>query len=90
MKRIKIDSLDKLEAFIDNEAVSLENRLDVFVQALDHYPLHILLVKYNDSCTVIENREEVEKGLKRIIAEIQADPNQKFYAGLWVAYEHND
>jgi hypothetical protein len=90
MKRLKIDTLDKLEAFVNNESVSLENRLSVFSQAMDNYPLFILEVKFDDTCTTIENRLEVQEQMKRVIADVKADPNQKSYRGFWVAYEHND
>lgn len=90
MKRLKIDTLDKLEAFVNNESVSLEDRLEVFTQATENYPLFILSVKYDDTCTTIENRLEVQEQMKRVIADVKADPNQKSYRGFWVAYEHND
>lgn len=90
MKRIKIDTLDKLETFIKNEAVSIEDRLEVFTQAVENYPLFVFAVKYDDNCKIIENRGDVLAGMLRTIAEIKADPNKKAYTGVWVAYEHND
>lgn len=90
MKRLKIDTLEKLETFIKNEAISIEDRLEVFTQATNDYPLFILLVKYDDTCTTIENRKDVLTGMLRTISEIKADPNQKTYRGFWVSYEHND
>jgi len=86
MKRIKINTLDKLETFINNESVSLENRLSVFSHAMDNYPLFIIEVKFDNSCNVIENREEIEEQMKRLISDIKADPNQTAYRGFWVYY----
>lgn len=90
MKRIKVDTLEKLEKFVADESISLENRLEVFTQATNNYPLFILSVKYDDSCKIIENREAVLNGMLRTISEIKADPNQKTYRGFWVSYALND
>lgn len=88
MKKLKIDSLDKLEAFINNEIISLEDRLTVFTKAIDQYPLFIISVKFDDDSKIIENRSEVLEQMKRLLKELKADPNQATYSGFWVAYEN--
>lgn len=89
-KRIRIKSIDDLEKFVNDESVTLENRLQIFTQAVENYPLFVFVVKYDDSCKIIENRSDVLAGMLRTIAEIKANPNQKAYTGVWVAYRHND
>jgi len=90
MKRIKINTLDKLEAFINNESVSIENRLSVFSQAMENYPLFIIEVKFDESCKVIKNREEVQEQMNRLISDVKTDPNQTAYQGFWVYYLHTN
>lgn len=90
MKKVRIKSIDDLGAFVSNESIKLEDRLEVFTQAVENYPLFVFVVKYDDTCTIIENRSDVLAGMLRTIAEIKADPDQKTYRGFWVAYEHND
>lgn len=80
MKRIKIDTLDKLEAFINNESVSVENRLSVFKQALKQYSLWIMEVK-NGTGGDIEQPERVVSEMLRVVKQLQADP-EKFIAGF--------
>lgn len=88
--KVRIKSIDDLEAFINNESIKLEDRLTIFTQAVENYPLFVFAVKYDDNCKIIENRGDVLVGMLRTIAEIKADPNKKAYTGVWVAYEHND
>lgn len=87
---VRIKSLSDLEKFVSDESISLENRLEVFTKTLDNYPLFVFVVKYDDTCTIIENKVDVLTGMLRTISEIKADPDQKTYRGFWVAYEHND
>lgn len=86
MRRIKIDSLDKLEVFINNESVSLEDRLTVFKQTLNSFPLFVLSIRLNDDCTVIDNPEAVLNGMLNTLSEIKADTNLKTYRGFVVLY----
>ena len=37
MKKLKIDTLEKLETFISNDSLSIEARLEVFEHALKEY-----------------------------------------------------
>lgn len=87
---VRIKNLNDLEAFINSESIKLEDRLEVFTQAVENFPLFVFVVKYDDTCKIIENRSDVLAGMLRTIAEIKANPNQKSYTGVWVAYEHND
>jgi hypothetical protein len=89
MKRIKIDSLDKLETFVKNEAVSIEDRLQVFEQALNSYPFFVIALKYDDTCIKIENVEAVAGQMIRVVQDIRQAPNNKYYTGFSVLYEHN-
>ena len=86
MKRIRIKSIGDLEKFIQDERVTLENRLEVFTQTLENYPLFVFAVKYDDTCTVIENRGDVFAGILRSLAEIKENPNEKTYTGFMVLY----
>ena len=88
--KVRIKSIDDLQNFVQDENIKLEDRLEVFTQAVENYPLFVFAVKYDDSCRIIENRSDVLAGMLRTIAEIKADPNKKAYTGVWVAYEHND
>lgn len=88
-KRIRIKSISDLEKFVNDKSISLENRLEIFTQTLDSYPLFVFVVKYNDTCNIIENRSDVLAGMLRTIAEIKENPNQKTYRGFWVSYKHN-
>ena len=89
MKRIKIDTLEKLETFIKNEAIRIEDRLEVFAEALKQYHFHIMGVKYNDDCKKIENAEAVAGQMFRLIQDIKEAPESKFYYGFLVTYEIN-
>tara|TARA_R110000868_G_scaffold339427_2_gene600174 strand:+ start:1539 stop:1811 length:273 start_codon:yes stop_codon:yes gene_type:complete len=90
MKRIRIKSIGDLEKFIQDERVTLENRLEVFTQTLENYPLFVFAVKYDDTSKIIENRESVLAAMIRTLNEIKADPSQKTYTGVWVSYHHNN
>jgi hypothetical protein len=89
VKRVKIDSLDKLETFVKNEAVTIEDRLQIFEQALSSYPFFVIALKYNDDCNKIENVEAVAGQMLRVIQDIRESPNNKYYRGFSVIYEIN-
>lgn len=88
MKRLKIDSVPLLENFVKNESVSIEDRLTVFKQTLNSFPLFVLSIRLNENCTVIDNQEAVLAGMLNTLAEIKANSEQKFYAGFCVVYKN--
>lgn len=88
MKRLKIDSVPLLENFVKNESVSIEDRLTVFKQTLNSFPLFVLSIRLNENCTVIDNQDAVLAGMLNTLAEIKANSEQKFYTGFCVVYKN--
>lgn len=85
MRKLKIDTLDKLEAFILNENISLENRFDIFALATKQYSVIILKIT-NGEGGKIENSNKTLAEMIRIIDDIRATP-ESFIAGFVVQYK---
>lgn len=89
MKKLKIDTLEKLETFISNETIIIEKRLEVFVEALKDYKFFIIEIKYDETCKKIENVEAVARQMVRVVQDIREAPESKFHFGFSVLYKHN-
>ena len=86
MKKLKIDTLEKLETFISNDSLSKEARLEVFEHALKEYVFFIVLVKDEDQKEVFDPDNKIVAEMKRIINEIKATPQKQNYKGFMVLY----
>ena len=86
MKKLKIDTLDKLETFISNDSLSKEARLEVFEHALKEYVFFIVLVKDEDQKEVFDPDNKIVAEMKRIINEIKTVPQKQNYKGFMVLY----
>lgn len=86
-RKLKIDSLDKLEQFIDNQSISIEARLNVFQEALKAYPLFILHIKFDEEKIKIEDPEKVFREMKRLLKEIK-ETDKLHYTGFVVLFEN--
>ena len=86
MKKLKIDTLDKLETFISNDSLSKEARLEVFEHALKEYVFFIVLVKDEDQKEVFDTDNKIVAEMKRIINEIITVPQKQNYKGFMVLY----
>ena len=86
MKKLKIDTLDKLETFISDDSISKEARLEVFEHALKEYVFFIVLVKDEDQKEVFDPDNKIVAEMKRIINEIKATPQKQNYKGFMVLY----
>lgn len=78
---IRIKSLNDLEAFLLTD-VSIETKYNVWTEALDQYPFHVIEVKYSQESKEIET--DILPHLKRIIGEIR---NNEPIHGFWVAFK---
>ena len=85
MKRLRLHSVPLLEGFIKDESISLEDRLTVFKQTLNSFPLFVLSIKDGD-CKTIENPEAVLNGMVNTLCEIKADSTKTSYTGFTVLY----
>ena len=86
MKKLTIDTLEKLETFISNDSLSKEARLEVFEHALKEYVFFIVLVKDEDQKEVFDPDNKIVAEMKRIINEIKATPQKQNYKGFMVLY----
>lgn len=86
MKKLKIDTLYKLETFISDDSISKEARLEVFEHALKEYVFFIILVKDEDQKEVFDPDNKIVAEMKRIINEIKATPQKQNYKGFMVLY----
>lgn len=86
MKKLKIDTLEKLETFISNDSLSKEARLEVFEHALKEYVFFIVLVKDEDQKEVFDTDNKIVAEMKRIINEIKTVPQKQNYKGFMVLY----
>lgn len=86
MKKLKIDTLDKLETFISDDSISKEARLEVFEHALKEYVFFIVLVKDEDQKEVFDPDNKIVAEMKRIINEIKTVPQKQNYKGFMVLY----
>ena len=86
MKKLKIDTLEKLETFISNDSLSKEARLEVFEHALKEYVFFIVLVKDEDQKEVFDPDNKIVAEMKRIINEIKTVPQKQNYKGFMVLY----
>ena len=86
MKKLKIDTLDKLETFISDDSISKEARLEVFEHALKEYVFFIVLVKDEDQKEVFDPDNKIVAEMKRIINEIKTPPQKQNYKGFMVLY----
>ena len=86
MKKLKIDTLYKLETFISDDSISKEARLEVFEHALKEYVFFIVLVKDEDQKEVFDPDNKIVAEMKRIINEIKATPQKQNYKGFMVLY----
>lgn len=86
MKKLKIDTLEKLETFISNDSLSKEARLEVFEHALKEYVFFIVLVKDEDQKEVFDPDNKIVAEMKRIINEIKTAPQKQNYKGFMVLY----
>ena len=86
MKKLKIDTLEKLETFIRNDSLSKEARLEVFEHALKEYVFFIVLVKDEDQKEVFDTDNKIVAEMKRIINEIITVPQKQNYKGFMVLY----
>mgnify|MGYP003492099374 FL=1 len=86
MKKLKIDTLDKLETFISDDSISKEARLEVFEHALKEYVFFIVLVKDEDQKEVFDPDKKIVAEMKRIINEIKTSPQKQNYKGFMVLY----
>lgn len=89
MKKLKIDTLAKLELFVENEKIPIEDRLTVFQEALSSHSLFILEIKYNDECNKIEDPAAVLKEMLLCINAIKKTSTQPHFAGFTVQYFKN-
>ncbi len=86
MKKLKIDTLDKLETFISDDSISKEARLEVFEHALKEYVFFIVLVKDEDQKEVFDPDNKIVAEMKRLINEIRTVPQKQNYKGFMVLY----
>ena len=86
MKKLKIDTLYKLETFISDDSISKEARLEVFEHALKEYVFFIILVKDEDQKEVFDPDKKIVAEMKRIINEIKTVPQKQNYKGFMVLY----
>ena len=86
MKKLKIDTLDKLETFISDDSISKEARLEVFEHALKEYVFFIVLVKDEEQKEVFDPDNKIVAEMKRIINEIRTVPQKQNYKGFMVLY----
>lgn len=86
MKKLKIDTLEKLETFISDESLSKAARLEVFEHALKEYVFFIVLVKDEDQKEVFDPDNKIVAEMKRIINEIKTTPQKQNYKGFMVLY----
>ena len=86
MKKLKIDTLDKLETFISDDSISKEARLEVFEHALKEYVFFIVLVKDEDQKEVFDTDNKIVAEMKRIINDIKTVPQKQNYKGFMVLY----
>lgn len=86
MKKLKIDTLYKLETFISDDNISKEARLEVFQQALKEYVFFIVLVKDEDQKEIFDPDDNILSDMKRIINEIKTTPQKLNYKGFLVLY----
>ena len=86
MKKLKIDTLEKLETFISNDSLSKEARLEVFEHALKEYVFFIVVVKDADQKEVFDPDNKIVAEMKRIINEIKTVPQKQNYKGFMVLY----
>ena len=86
MKKLKIDTLDKLETFISDDSISKEARLEVFEHALKEYVFFIVVVKDEDQKEVFDPDNKIVTEMKRIINEIKTGPQKQNYKGFMVLY----
>ena len=86
MKKLKIDTLDKLETFISDDSISKEARLEVFEHALKEYVFFIVLVKDEYQKEVFDPDNKIVAEMKRIINEIKTVPQKQNYKGFMVLY----
>ena len=86
MKKLKIDTLEKLETFISNDSLSKEARLEVFEHALKEYVFFIVVVKDEDQKEVFDPDNKIVAEMKRIINEIKTAPQKQNDKGFMVLY----
>ena len=86
MKKLKIDTLYKLETFISDDSISKEARLEVFEHALKEYVFFIVLVKDEDQKEVFDPDNKIVAEMKRLINEIRTVPQKQNYKGFMVLY----
>ncbi len=87
MKQLIINTLDELEAFICDESISKEHRLQVFKTALKDYLFHIILVKQEDENEINDENNKLVENMKRLINNIRETPEQINFIGFWVQYK---
>lgn len=85
MRKVRIKTLNDLEAFILNEELSIETRYNAFIAALDNYTFYVMEVKYEDTCTEIENVNEILPQMLRLLNAIRN--NEKLLYGFWVVFK---
>lgn len=84
MRKVRIKTLNDLEVFILNEELSIETRYNAFIAALDNYTFYVMEVKYEDTCTEIENGDKILPQMVRVIDEVR---NNKPISGFWVVFK---
>ena len=87
MKKLKIDTLEKLETFISDDSISKEARLEVFEHALKEYVFFIVVVKDEDQKEVFDPDNKIVAEMKRIINEIKTAPQKQNHKGFMVLYQ---
>lgn len=88
-KRIKIDTLEKLQKFISNPAVSVENRYKIFLEAMRPYNFFVMAIRNNPDGNgeKVDSPERVISEMKRIINQIQTAP-ESYPAGFVVTFSN--
>lgn len=84
MRKVRLKTLKDLEAFVLKEELSIETRYNAFIAALDNYTFFVMEVKYEDTCTEIENKSEILPQMLRVIDEVK---NNKPIRGFWVVFK---